>query len=88
MCCGNCCCFRWSKTMSIVGMALSVIEFILAAVYNFHTFGFCLAIVGMLASAVFFFLIRKEETTKMSKENKESVNSNEEADYQPVPSIE
>ena len=52
MCCGNCCCFRWSKTMSIVGMALSVIEFILAAVYNFHTFGFCLAIVGMLASAV------------------------------------
>ena len=53
--CG-CCCVP-NKICAIVVGVIGLIELILAAVYNFHAFGFSVAIICLLASAGFSYYI-------------------------------
>ena len=91
MCCckKDCCCVRWNKTTAIVGFVISIAELIFAAVYNFHTFGFCLALIGMILSSVFFYLIYKEEKNMGFDARTESTSLNDEhSTYRPIAGVE
>ena len=80
------CCVRPSKTTALVGFFLSLTELILAACYNFHTFGFVLAIVGLLASIAYLIIICMGD--KNRADSKELSLNGEMAEYRPVPNVE
>lgn len=87
----GCCCVKPSKITSIVGFILSLIELILAAVYNFHAFGFSLAIIGLVSSVVFFFITRKDAKRTNDKRDSmrdEDARGSNQSTFKPVPSVE
>ena len=55
----NCCCCVPGRICVIIGVVLGLSEIILAAVVNFHTFGFLLGLLCMVGSAGFFFYLYK-----------------------------
>ena len=52
---GDKCCNKCDKhiTISIVGLSLSFWELILASVYNFHTIGLAMALIGIVTSGLY-----------------------------------
>ena len=55
------CCCNWSMKVAIFGLAISAIFLVLAAVINFHTFGFVVACIGMIASGGYIWFIMKDK---------------------------
>ena len=74
--CQGCCCFAWTKWVTIMGLAFCAVELILSAVYNFHIFGFSLSVVGALCSAVYLYFILKDarEQSNLQEELVPSIN--------------
>ena len=67
-CCSGCCCNQ-NLLVAIFGMTVSSMALLFAAVYNFHTFGFCLALVGMLTSGLYVFFILKSNKLRANYES-------------------
>ena len=73
MACGCACCNKFCEKLthtviSIIGLTLSCMEFILASVYNFQFIGFGLSILGIVTSGLYlWFNVKKEgaETNNM-----------------------
>lgn len=57
--CDGCC--DAHKTISIVGLSLSLSELILASVYNFHMIGFAFSVCGIITSGLYVHLSRRED---------------------------
>ena len=58
----KCCGFKSNihLVMSIFGLSISILEIFLSAVYNFHKLGFGMALMGLVASAVYLASFLKE----------------------------
>ena len=55
----TCCCCAPGYGWTIAGGVIGIAELILAAVYNFHAFGFIMGIIILISSAGFAFHIFK-----------------------------
>jgi len=51
----KCCGFKSNihTIISVFGLSISILEFICAAVYNFHFLGFSMAIIGIVCSGLY-----------------------------------
>ncbi len=68
----KCCCVP-NMSFAIFGLVVGLCEFIIACIYNFHTFGFGSGIVCLALSALFLNL-----TVKKAKEHENTISINEE----------
>ena len=68
--CQNCCCVRRSYVTTTIGLLIGLLELILAAVYNFHAFGFIFAALLISISIAQTISIKVERNAKI-KEGKD-----------------
>lgn len=70
----KCCCCKCDKhiAISIVGLSLSFWELILASVYNFHTIGLAMAIIGIVTSGLYLHLTLKDFKARSESEASQS----------------